>query len=89
MESMTSADPARPAHLGRRTVSLPATTVAAVEQRVGSRGFSRYTAQALARQLERDRLDEALEEMEQVNGPVDAETLEQADAAWHAALPSR
>ncbi|WP_346925626.1 hypothetical protein [uncultured Arthrobacter sp.] len=75
--------------VGRRTVSLPTTTVSAVEQRVGARGFSRYTAQALARQLERDRLDEALADLERVNGPVDEATLERVDAAWHAALPSR
>lgn len=70
-------------------MSIPAATVAAVEQRVGARGFSRYTAQALARQLERDRLDEALADMESVNGPLDADTLEQVDAAWRAALEPR
>lgn len=86
---MTSPEPPRPAHLGRRTVSIPAHTLAAVEQRVGSRGFSRYTAQALSRQLERDRLDEALEEMERVNGPVDADTFEQVDTAWRTALGPR
>lgn len=74
---------------GRRTVSLPKTTVAAVEQRVGARGFSRYTAQALARQLERDRLDEALADLDRANGPVDEATLEQVDASWREALPSR
>lgn len=70
-------------------MSIPATTLAAVEQRVGVRVFSRYTAQALARQLERDRLDEALGEMERVNGPLDAQALEQVDEAWRAALPPR
>lgn len=86
---MTTAQPDPPGNLGRRTVSIPAATLAAVEKRVGSRGFSRYTAQALARQLERDRLDEALEEMERANGPVDDQTLEQVDEAWRAALTSR
>lgn len=84
---MTSPESSR--ERGRRTVSLPASTVTAVEQRVGARGFSRYTAHALARQLERDRLDEALDDLDRANGPVDDATFEQVDAAWRAALPSR
>lgn len=39
--------------------------------RVGARGFSAYVAQAVARQLERDALDDALARMEAEHGPVD------------------
>ena len=58
-------------NLGTDSVSLPAGTSEGVRARVGARGFSAYVAQAVARQLERDALDDALARMEAEHGPVD------------------
>ena len=58
-------------NLGTDSVSLPAGTSEGVRARVGARGFSAYVAQAVARQLDRDALDDALARMEAEHGPVD------------------
>lgn len=55
----------------KHSVSLPADTSEGVRARVGARGFSAYVAQAVARQLERDALDDVLARMEAEHGPVD------------------
>ena len=55
----------------KHSVSMPAATSESVRARVGVRGFSGYVAAALARQLERDGLDDALARMEAEHGPVD------------------
>lgn len=59
----------------KHSVSLPAETSEGIRARVGSRGFSAYVAQAVARQLERDALDDALARMEDLNGPVDEDEV--------------
>lgn len=55
----------------KHSVTIPADTSEGVRSRVGARGFSAYVAGAVARQLERDALDDVLAQMEVDHGPVD------------------
>jgi hypothetical protein len=55
----------------KHSVSLPTEASERVRARVGARGFSAYVAQAVARQLERDALDDVLARMDAEHGPVD------------------
>jgi hypothetical protein len=64
------------------SVSLPSDLSAEVRRRVGQRGFSRFVAAAVRRQIERDDLDALLAEMEAVNGPVPPELLAEVDKLW-------
>ena len=54
---------------------MPTSTSEGVRARVGSRGFSAYVAGAVARQLERDALDDILAGMEERYGPVDEDEV--------------
>ncbi|MFT4163766.1 MAG: hypothetical protein QM650_00815 [Microlunatus sp.] len=60
-----------PAGAEKHSITMPASTSEGVRARVGSRGFSAYVAVAVARQLERDALDDILASMEEQHGPVD------------------
>jgi len=64
------------------SVSMPSDVSAAVRERVGRREFSGYVTAAVRRQLERDRLDGLLMEMEAINGPVPADLLREVDSLW-------
>jgi hypothetical protein len=64
-----------PAGAEKHSVSMPAATSAEVRARVGSRGFSAYVTGAVARQLERDALDDALSRMEADHGPVEEKAV--------------
>ncbi len=55
----------------KHSVTMPAEASEGVRARVGARGFSTYVAKAVARQLERDALDDILNLMEAEHGPVD------------------
>lgn len=55
----------------KHSVTMPSDTSEGVRARVGSRGFSAYVASAVARQLERDALNDILAQMETEHGPVD------------------
>ena len=63
------------ARFEKHSVSLPAEMSEGVRSRVGTRGFSAYVAQAVARQLERDALDDVLARMESEHGPVDEDEV--------------
>lgn len=64
-----------PAGVEKHSVTMPTATSEGVRSRVGSRGFSAYVAGAVARQLERDALDDALARMEAEHGPVDEDEV--------------
>ncbi|MFO7250272.1 MAG: hypothetical protein DIU60_005925 [Actinomycetes bacterium] len=64
------------------SVSLPEGLTEAVRQRVGKGEFSRYVAEAVARQLELDLLAELAELLEAEHGPVPEDLLAEAEAAW-------
>jgi hypothetical protein len=64
------------------SVSLPDDLAEAVRDRVGPGGFSGYVAAAISRQLELDRLSELVGEMETAAGPVPADLVAEAEAAW-------
>jgi hypothetical protein len=51
------------------SVSMPTGRIAAVKARVGARGFSAYVSAAVERQLQRDRLEELLHDVEAEIGP--------------------
>jgi hypothetical protein len=59
----------------KHSVTIPATTSEGVRARVGKRGFSAYVTQAVARQLERDALDDVLARMQAEHGPVDEDAV--------------
>lgn len=59
----------------KHSVSMPVETSEGVRARVGARGFSSYVAGAVARQLERDALDDVIDRMEAEHGPVDADEV--------------
>ena len=71
-----------PVGMEKHSVTIPAATSEDVRARVGKRGFSAYVADAVARQLQRDALDDIIARKEAKNGPVD----EQAVAAIMARL---
>lgn len=66
------------------SVTLPAELTDAVQERVGRGEFSSYVAEAVARQLELDRLGELVQGLEEEYGPVPEEYLREAEAAWQA-----
>ncbi|MFF1304083.1 hypothetical protein [Streptomyces sp. NPDC058307] len=51
------------------SVSMPAGRIAAVKARVGARGFSAYVSAAVERQIQRDLLEELLQQKEAEIGP--------------------
>lgn len=55
----------------KHSVTMPAATCEGVRARVGARGFSAYVAAAVARQLQRDALNDLLAQMKTEHGPVD------------------
>lgn len=64
-----------PAELEKHSVTMPSATSEGVRARVGARGFSAYVSAAVARQLERDALDDVLARMEAEHGPVDEDEV--------------
>ncbi len=61
--------------LEKHSITMPSVTSEGVRARVGARGFSSYVSAAVARQLERDALDDVLARMEAAHGPVDEDEV--------------
>jgi Arc/MetJ-type ribon-helix-helix transcriptional regulator len=78
-----------PSRAEKVSVSLPGDLSEEVRRRVGRRGFSRFVAAAVRRQIERDDLDALLAEMEAVNGPVPPELLAEVDRLWPVGAAAR
>ena len=67
--------------LERRTITIPATTVEAVMERVGPRQFSAYAVEAITDRLRLDAVRDHLAKMEAVHGPTDAAQVAEI-TAW-------
>lgn len=64
------------------SVSMPEDLAAAVRERTGPGGFSRYVTEATERRLQHDALGELLDELDVEFGPVSQELLEWAERQW-------
>jgi len=64
------------------SLSINEQVLAETRARVGSRGLSSYVSEALARQLQHDRLGDLLVEIEAEVGPPDPNLLEEARKLW-------
>ena len=64
------------------SVTLDDDVVQAARCRVGSRGLSGYVNAALQRQLQRDRLLEFLESVEQERGPIRPDVMAEVQREW-------
>jgi hypothetical protein len=64
------------------SVSMPEDLVAAVRERVGAGGFSRYVAEAVEERLRLELMDEYAAELEAALGPLTPEELEEARREW-------
>jgi hypothetical protein len=64
------------------SVSMPEELTAAIRERSGPGGFSRFVSQAAERRLKDELLRELLDEMDAEFGPVPVELREQARREW-------
>jgi hypothetical protein len=64
------------------SVSMPEELTAAIRERTGPGGFSRFVTEAAERQLKNELLRELLDELEAESGPIPAELREQAKREW-------
>lgn len=64
------------------SVSIEETLADRVESHVGDRGLSRFVAQAVEHELERDLLDEYLNELDAEFGPLPEGLVERVDDLW-------
>ena len=64
------------------SVSVEQGLAARVESRVGDRGLSGFVARAVEHELERDLLDEYLDELDDEFGPVPVEVIDLVDDQW-------
>jgi Arc/MetJ-type ribon-helix-helix transcriptional regulator len=64
------------------SVSMPEELTAAIRERTGSGGFSRFVSEAAEKRLRNELLDTYLDELDEVFGPVPAELMEQARREW-------
>ena len=64
------------------SVSMPEDLAAAIRERIGPGGFSRYVTEAVERRFRHDRLGDLLDELDAEYGPVPAEILQWAERQW-------
>jgi len=64
------------------SVSMPEDLTAAIRQRTGSGGFSRFVTEAAAERLRLERLDELSAYLEAKYGPVPEELIQEAMREW-------
>jgi Arc/MetJ family transcription regulator len=66
------------------SLTLEGEVVAEAREVAGARGLSSYVNRALRHQLQRDRLTALLAELEQENGPIEPQVMEEVRQAWPA-----
>jgi len=66
------------------SVSLDDRLVADARDRVGGRGLSGYLNAALRRQLQRDRIQDLLKELDEEMGPIPGRIMEEVRDLWPA-----
>lgn len=64
------------------SVSIDEDLAERVEERVGGRGLSGFVARAVEHELERESLNEYLDELDEEFGTVDPEIVEEYDRQW-------
>lgn len=64
------------------SVSVEQTLARRVESHVGDRGLSGFVARAVEHELERDLLDEYLDELDTEFGPIPEGLVESVDDVW-------
>ncbi|HEY1703220.1 MAG TPA: hypothetical protein VGG75_26250 [Trebonia sp.] len=64
------------------SVSMPEDLTAAIRERAGAGGFSRYVTEAAERRVRTESLGDLLAEMDKIYGPVSPELIEQARREW-------
>jgi len=64
------------------SVSLPAPLVERIKNKVGSRGLSRYVAEALEREERRQALRDWLGDQDRENGPVPDDVMQEVRRQW-------
>lgn len=64
------------------SVSVEESLASRVQSRVGDRGLSGFVSRAVEHELERDLLDDYLQELDDEYGPVAASLVEQIDDVW-------
>lgn len=64
------------------SVSVEEGLASRVESHVGDRGLSGFVSRAVEHELERDLLDDYLQELDDEYGPVPAGLVEQIDDLW-------
>jgi hypothetical protein len=64
------------------SVSVEQSLATRVESHVGDRGLSGFVARAVEHELERDLLDEYIDDLELEFGPIPAGLVESVDNVW-------
>ncbi|TDC27596.1 CopG family transcriptional regulator [Streptomyces sp. 8K308] len=69
-------------HFGKYSITMPREIAEEARERSGSAGLSAYIAAAVARQIERDRLQEIIEAAEVEQGPITDEEIQEVEDTW-------
>jgi hypothetical protein len=64
------------------SVSMPEELTAAIRERTGPGGFSRFVSEAAEKRLRTESLGDLLAEMDEIYGPVPQELLDWAERKW-------